>query len=1087
MRRRLTHTLYFTALLLILVLSFIHVPMATSQNSEEIIGKLRGLQEKVLALPLDEAFENIHAAEGQRKALANKIGAVIHQIEAGACEGAINKLENDLKGKVGLWITPEYEAELIELIDAIISLIKGEVPPPPEDTTPPNITSVLRVPETPNYDEDVTVVAHVEDEESGVDLVILSYSTNTVDWTNVTMNLKDSLYITEIPAQPYNVNVSYEVYAYDSAGNSAVSDTYSYVVIDSHPPVISEVERSPISPNYTDTVSVTASVTEPEEASGVQLVILSYSYGVTWKNMTMTLKEATIYEGSIPPLPYGTTVEYLVYASDNAENWGFSSTYSYTVGAPAPIHDIAVIDVVPSPHIVKVGGTVAINVTVLNEGTMTETFNISVYYSLTLLETRTLVVDAGAETTPTFTWVTTSEGVYLIWAEVQPLPGETDVADNVFVDGTVTVSSLQPPVASFTFSPEAPHTGQNVTFDASSSYDPDGTIASYAWSFGDGATGDGKIVTHSYADNGTYEVELTVVDNDGLTDIESESITVLNRPPVASFTESAETTYVGDAITFNASESHDPDGYIVSYFWNFGDGANATDVIVEHAYAVNGTFTVTLTVTDDDGASASANATKTILVNESPVAIFTESAETVYTGEAIAFNATDSYDPDGSIISYFWTFGDGNNATGMVVEHSYVDDGVYVVTLTVTDDKGAIGTATANKTVLNRPPVANFTESAETVLTGEVVCFNASASYDPDGIIVGYFWDFGDGTNDTGTIVCHAYTDDGAYVVTLTITDDDGATASTNATKTVLNRLPIANFTESAETVYTSEVIYFDASASYDSDGTIVSYLWDFGDGANGTGVTVDHAYTDDRSYVVTLTVTDDDGSTATAVAFKTISNRPPTAAFTHKAKTAYSGEVIRFDASASFDPDGYVTSYFWTFGDGTNATDMVVTHAYADDGSYMVTLTVTDNDGATASSTATRTVLNRHPVASFIESATTVFAGEVIQFNASASYDPDGSIVSYAWNFGDGNITTTSAPTINHTYTTPRTYNVTLTVTDDDGLTDDEVKTVTVEAAPWPLSLIIVIILLIVAATATAIYLVRKWRRKIKASIAAS
>ncbi|MCK4424208.1 PKD domain-containing protein, partial [Candidatus Bathyarchaeota archaeon] len=643
-------------------------------------------------------------------------------------------------------------------------------------------------------------------------------------WTNQTMNLKASLYVAEIPVQPYNVNVSYKVYAYDGAASSAVSDTYSYVVIDSYPPVISWVERSPISPNHNDTVSVTASVTEPKEASGVQLVILSYSDGVAWTNTTMTLKAETIYAGSIPTLPYGTTVEYLVYALDNAENWGFSSTYCYTVGAPAPVHDIAIVDVFPSPSIVKVGGTVAINVTVLNAGTITETFNVSVYYNVALLETRTLVLNAGARTTPTFTWVTTSEGVYLIWAEVEQLPEEANATNNVFVDGTVTVSSLQPPVASFTFSPMSPYTGQDVTFDASLSYDLDGTIDSYTWSFGDGAIGDGKIVTHSYADNGTYEVELTVVDSDGLTDIESDSITVLNRPPVASFTESAETAYVGDAITFNASESHDPDGYIVSYFWNFGDGAKAT-------------------------------------------------------------------------------------------------------------------------------------------------------------------------------------------------------------------------------------------------------------------GVTVDHAYDDDGSYAVTLTVTDDDGATASAVALKIISNRSPTAAFTYKAKTAYSGEAIRFDASASFDPDGYITSYFWTFGDGTNATDIIVTHVYADDGSYMVTLTVTDDDGANASSTAAKTVLNRPPVASFTESATTVFAGEVIQFNASASYDPDGSIVSYTWNFGDDNITTSFTTTINHTYTTPGTYNVTLTVTDDDGLTDDKVKTLTVETAPWPLSLIVVIILLIVAAT--AIYLVRKWRRKIKASIA--
>jgi len=218
---------------------------------------------------------------------------------------------------------------------------------------------------------------------------------------------------------------------------------------------------------------------------------------------------------------------------------------------------------------------------------------------------------------------------------------------------------------------------------------------------------------------------------------------------------------------------------------------------------------VTLTVTDDDGASDSTTATKTILFNELPVAIFTESAETAYTGEIIAFNATNSYDSDGTIVTYFWDFGDDTNDTGVTVDHAYLDDGVYTVTLTVTDDKGATSSTSATKTVLNRSPIASFTESAETVNTGEAITFNATDSYDSDGTIVTYFWDFGDGTNGTGVTVGHAYADDGVYIVTLTVTDDDGATDTATSTKTVLNRPPVASFTESAEVVYTGEVICF--------------------------------------------------------------------------------------------------------------------------------------------------------------------------------------------------------------------------------------------------------------------------------------
>ena len=431
MIRRIAYNPYFTAslLILILTLSFIYLPIVASENSEEIISKLKKLQEDVSGLPLDEAFENIHSAEGQRKALANKIKAVVNQIEAGNPGGALNKLENDLKNAIEGWVTEEYEVSLIEKVNEIIDLIKVE------DTTPPNIMSVSRTPETPNYDEDVTVIAQVEDEESGVDSVILSYSSNMVDWINLTMNLEDDIYLGEIPAQPYNANVSYKVHASDIAGNSAVSDTYSYLVIDSYPPLISWVERSPISPNYNDTVLVTASASEPEEASGINLVILSYFDGDSWTNTTMTFKEETIYEGSIPKLPYGTTVEYIVYISDNAENWIVSSTYSYVVGDEYP--PTVRIDKPTSGSYVR--DTVEISIFAYDDE-----FKIA-----ELSVNDTIVKSWTSRGEHTYDWDTTTyiDGVYVLNLTAY------DEADNMFsveitvtVDNTIPVAEIRQPL-----------------------------------------------------------------------------------------------------------------------------------------------------------------------------------------------------------------------------------------------------------------------------------------------------------------------------------------------------------------------------------------------------------------------------------------------------------------------------------------------------------------------------------------------------------------------------------------------------------------------------------------------------------------
>ena len=640
--------------------------------------------------------------------------------------------------------------------------------------------------------------------------------------------------------------------------------------------------------------------------------------------------------------------------------------------------------------------------------------------------------DFGDETNATGVVVShayADNGTFVVTLTITDDDGATSTA-------TSTKTALnRSPVASFTESSETVYKGEVITFNASSSYDPDGTITSYFWDFGDGTNATGSIASHAYADDGVYTVILTVTDNDNATGVQTATKNVLNRTPVVSFTESATTVFTSEIIYFNASASYDPDGVIVSYFWDFGDGTNTTGATTSHAYTNEGVYTVVLIVTDDDGATGNATATKTIL-NRAPVALFTESTTTALTDVVISFNASDSYDTDGTLVSYFWDFGDGTNGTGVTVDHAYLDDGVYTVTLTVTDDDGATSTVTATKTIQNRPPTALFTESATTVYTGEIIYFNASSSYDPDGVILSYFWDFGDGTNATGILANHTYVDNGTYTVDLTVTDDDGATSTASSTKTVLNTSPVASFTESSTTAYKGEVIRFNASVSYDPDGSVVSYFWDFGDGTNASGVIVDHAYTNVGTYTVTLTVTDNDGATASTTAVKTVLSRPPVASFIESATTVYTDDVINFNASISYDPDGVIVSHFWIFGDGTNATGVIVSHAYADNGTYVVTLAVTDNDGVTATATATKTVLNKSPVASFSESATNVYTYEPITFNATSSYDPDGSIVNYTWNFGDGNVTTLTSPIVTHTYVDDGTYTVTLTVTDNDGAT---------------------------------------------------
>jgi len=179
----------------------------------------------------------------------------------------------------------------------------------------------------------------------------------------------------------------------------------------------------------------------------------------------------------------------------------------------------------------------------------------------------------------------------------------------------------QPPVAQFTFAPAAPRVGDWVYFDASASYDPDGTIANYQWDFQNDGVFDatGKIAFFRYTAPGTYTVRLVVTDDKGATASTTKSVVVsplvVNQPPVAQFTFSPATPQVGQTVMFNGTASYDPDGSIVAYQWDLnGDGApDQNGPVVAWIYTAPGAYTVTLTVTDNLGATATASQTVVVL------------------------------------------------------------------------------------------------------------------------------------------------------------------------------------------------------------------------------------------------------------------------------------------------------------------------------------------------------------------------------------------------------------------------------------------------------------------------------------------
>ena len=233
--------------------------------------------------------------------------------------------------------------------------------------------------------------------------------------------------------------------------------------------------------------------------------------------------------------------------------------------------------------------------------------------------------------------------------------------------------------------------------------------------------------------------------------------------------------------------------------------------------------------------------------------------------------------------------------------------------------------------------------------------------------------------------------------------------------------------------------VQFDGSGSDDFDGSISAYNWKFGDGSTGKGKKPKHTYSSAGPYNVTLTVTDDRGLKSSDNAEVNIgqSGKTPVADAGGNYNAAV-GKKITLDGSGSNDPDGNIASYSWKFGDGATGKGKKPTHNYSSAGQYTVELTVTDNDGNEDSDTSKATAGNggKAPTAN---AGGPYFQDEgiAVQFDGGGSSDPDGSISSYSWNFGDGSTGKGRKPT--HRYDVPGDYPVTLEVTDNDGNADSD------------------------------------------------
>ncbi len=585
--------------------------------------------------------------------------------------------------------------------------------------------------------------------------------------------------------------------------------------------------------------------------------------------------------------------------------------------------------------------------------------------------------------------------------------GIFDVSLTVVTTGGCTLSrnlrivSGTPPVdVDFTAVGSGVCASDPVRFEATAT----GAVTEWIWVFSDGDTVAAPVAgyEHRFSDFGSVGATLAAVHNGCPSAPVTKNNLLTLEAPAANF------GFVLDcdnrlAVTLSDSSMVDAG---ISYRWDFGDGTGSDLAIpAPHVYAATGDYTILLELTSGTCTSrVSRNIDLTPLDST-----FTLSRDILCKHEAVTFTATEE---SIHVRDFRWSWGGNPAFTGdKIMDTAFHTDGDIPVTLYVRDHSGC--TVQSTQYVKVTGPTAAFSPAVLAGCRDNPVSFN-DASVSDVGIAT-WTWDFGDGATQTLNAgpFSHRYTDTGSYVVRLSVTDIAGCVDENAASSTIRISGPTASFSANDTRFCPGTPLIFQNT----SQGTGLTYSWDFGDSQTSTETTPTHAF-DAGLYTVKLLATDDIGCRDSLVRTDYIEAIPPVAAFDVEDSTSI---CPLLEAKFMHSSQNY-SSLYWEFGDTFHSTQDagVVRHFYDDYGSYNVRLLAYGYGGGCADTAAfTVNVYNPNSFTRFDYSVDPFYCNEHT-VNFLFEVPPD---TRYRFNFGDGAVDSSGENSLQHTYDYPRTY----------------------------------------------------------------